>query len=130
MKSMIAITSLSLGGTSQPAASLRRILLLRGGEPRGLGFALRDLGFEALRRQRAGNDRPSAKTSVGVAVIFSFWPSTRVAASGLSQSPLFCGSAPEAKNASQAVTWSGAHQMMRDFLAASGCSWSIGKRKV
>ena len=69
---------------------------------------------------------PSAKTSVGVAETLSFCPSTLVAASGLSQSPLLAGSVPEAKNASQAFTLSGAHQMIRDFLAASGCSWSIG----
>ena len=65
---------------------------------------------------------PSAKTSVGVAVTFIFCPSAFVAASGLSQSPLLPGKAPVAKNASQALTLSGAHQMIRDFLAESGCS--------
>src|SRR5262249_35209321 len=58
-----------------------------------------------------GMTEPSAKTRVGVAVTRSFCPSALVAATGLSQSPLFLGSTPESKNWSHAFTGSTAHQM-------------------
>ena len=57
------------------------------------------------------------------------WPdpaSCAVAAMGFGQSPALSGSFAEAKKSSQACTLSGAHQILFDFRAASGCSWSIG----
>ena len=89
------------------------VLFLRGGEPRGL--RLRPCAISASSRcagSAPGTTDPSAKTSVGVAVTLSFCPSTLVATTGLSQSPLLSGSAPEAKNSSHAFTLSGAHQII------------------
>ena len=77
-----------------------------------------------------GTIEPSAKISVGVACTRSFWPSACVVSTGLSHSPLLSGSVPLAKKSSHAFTLSGAHQIIRDLRAESGCSESIGNRNV
>ena len=89
--------------------------------------ALVDLGLEALRRQRAGNDRAVGEHQRRRRVDPELRAELGACATGLSQSPVVVRQRAGAKNASHAFRRSGAHQIM--LRLARGVRMQLVDRK-